>query len=64
MRWRKKFTPHDWRPWFAWRPVNIAGNWVWLETVERVRDVGALGRDGDSWRYRDVTQRPHVERRG
>jgi hypothetical protein len=27
----------DFRPWFAWIPVRtIDGEWVWLETVERV----------------------------
>lgn len=25
----------DWKPWFAWYPVLIAGTLVWLETVER-----------------------------
>jgi hypothetical protein len=24
-----------WHRWFAWYPVVVAGQWVWLETVER-----------------------------
>ena len=27
---------HEWRQWFAWRPVRTQNSeWVWLETVER-----------------------------
>lgn len=25
----------DWRPWFAWNPVQIDDEWIWLETVHR-----------------------------
>lgn len=26
---------HPWKPWFAWRPVKIHGERVWLKTVYR-----------------------------
>lgn len=34
MRWK---TLPEWRPWFAWYPVQLqaADIWVWLEWVER-----------------------------
>jgi len=35
-----RFTPTnigDWHRWFAWRPVDVDGSWVWLEFVERKR---------------------------
>lgn len=25
----------DWKPWFAWRPVKINGQRIWLKTVYR-----------------------------
>jgi hypothetical protein len=25
----------DWQRWFAWHPVKINDQWVWLEFVER-----------------------------
>ena len=25
-----------WHRWFAWHPVLIDDNWIWLETVERL----------------------------
>lgn len=34
------FPPHEWRPWFAWRPVRLdqwPAQWAWLETVEKTR---------------------------
>ena len=24
-----------WREWFAWRPVKVHGEWVWMKTVYR-----------------------------
>ena len=34
MRWKARpFS--EWNRWFAWRPVHIADEWVWLEWVER-----------------------------
>jgi hypothetical protein len=29
----------NWYPWFAWYPVEIENEYVWLETVERKVDV-------------------------
>ena len=34
MRWDTK-SRAGWHRWFAWHPVVIDGQWVWLETVER-----------------------------
>lgn len=33
MRWRSRDNS-IWRPWFAWSPIKIAGDWVWLEWLE------------------------------
>ena len=59
MRWRIKSRwvrdeyyvwSIPWHRWFAWHPVRVDNEWVWLEYVER------LGVDGDgygdSWKYR------------
>ena len=36
MRWPvAESTEGLWLPWFAWRPVRVNGEWVWLETVLR-----------------------------
>lgn len=35
MRRPHKPRRSGWRPWFAWRPVVIGSEWVWLELVER-----------------------------
>lgn len=32
--WYKEET-NTWRPWFAWYPVQVDGEKVWLQTVER-----------------------------
>lgn len=38
MRWRndKLKWLHEWHRWFAWYPVTIGKDRVWLETVERI----------------------------
>ena len=46
MRWRYQ-PATEWHRWFAWYPVVIEGQWVWLETVER-RLVESLT---DYWTY-------------
>lgn len=33
MRWKAK--DNWWHLWYAWYPVNIDGEYVWLEWVER-----------------------------
>lgn len=42
MRWKKsersKRTIHHWHVWFAWYPVTVSGEVVWLEKVERRGD--------------------------
>ena len=40
MRWTAK-NPEDWHGWFAWYPVVVSGQWVWLERLER--------RDGETF---------------
>jgi hypothetical protein len=30
-------TLDDWQLWFAWFPVRVRGQWVWLETIKRMR---------------------------
>lgn len=31
----RKVVVGDWKPWFAWRPVKMHGDWVWLEHIYR-----------------------------
>jgi hypothetical protein len=31
----RKRTVSPWKPWFAWRPVKVHGERVWLKTVYR-----------------------------
>lgn len=42
MRWRHQ-EPERWHRWFAWYPVVIDGEWVWLESVERLQGEGFCG---------------------
>lgn len=36
MRWKHKtFDQYEWHQWFAWYPVVVECEWVWLERVER-----------------------------
>ncbi len=39
MRWKAKDHQKydEWRAWFAWHPVKIESNWIWLETVQRTQ---------------------------
>lgn len=47
MRW----TPQDWKPWFAWRPIHMqGGKFAWLEWVERSWHYDS--RDGVARRWR------------
>jgi hypothetical protein len=37
MRWATR-QPRDtkqWARWFAWRPIRVGTEWVWLEYVDR-----------------------------
>lgn len=46
-----------WRKWFAWYPVRIGDEWVWLEMVERT----VLGQTeyGPIVDYRNRPPRPY-----
>ena len=33
MKFGKDYTK-TWVPWFAWYPVRVGTEWVWLETVD------------------------------
>lgn len=35
MRWLTA-PARGWHRWFAWHPVVVGDQWVWLETVERL----------------------------
>jgi hypothetical protein len=36
MRWQRRYPMRvDWKPWFAWHPVEVDRCWVWLEWIER-----------------------------
>jgi hypothetical protein len=71
--WDNVLLPaHDWRPWFAWRPVRLdqwPAQWAWLETVEKTRWSGesayrALGDDRhcrDERFSRDSGRQPQAE---
>ncbi len=38
MRWEvKQGKPEVFKKWFAWHPVRINNQWVWLEYVERLK---------------------------
>ena len=52
MRWSsvdKQNEYKEWRSWFAWYPVRIGCNYVWLEVIER--KLFAY-RSGDDYEYR------------
>ncbi len=58
MRWKAR-NRVAWRRWFAWRPIRIAGWWIWLEYVERsfghhgqTRGFGAAEQPIKTWAYR------------
>lgn len=65
MRWRSKQSsvkpePFDrtlWHPWFAWRPMLVGIEWVWLESIER-KACWAKFPNTDTWfwdyEYRDT----------
>jgi hypothetical protein len=45
----------EWHRWFAWYPVRIGNQRVWLETVERKgRWWSALYAEGWDWQYREA----------
>lgn len=52
--WRRKCHPKLWHSWFAWRPVRIGCEIVWLESVERK----ATGTDRGGNRIYEYRNRP------
>lgn len=45
---------YDWFPYFAWWPVRVSGELIWLQWV-MCRHVGAIAPDDDLtdyWEYR------------
>ena len=59
MRWKTNISitdwlfPDDWQKWFAWYPVKIKNEYVWLEWVERRYD------GDDQWSFKYIV-RPDV----
>lgn len=49
MRWTWR-NPERTHAWFAWHPVILSGQWVWLETINRVWSETFCG---GQWRYSD-----------
>lgn len=58
MRWvirRNTDRLQNWHQWFAWHPVTIGSNIVWLERVERKGTyMAGWGDAWWSWEYRDA----------
>lgn len=54
MRWRTVYQQkaRDFHRWFAWFPVVMVGQVVWLEVVER---KWVMGSDSNYWEYREKT---------
>lgn len=42
VRWRVGLSG-GWTRWFAWHPVRVGGEWLWLEWVERQFVGGGFG---------------------
>lgn len=54
MRWKRKMgqNPYMRHQWFAWHPVEVDGEWVWLEKVWRRKVHGpSWDIDMDYWDY-------------
>lgn len=43
----RKIVKHPWKPWFAWYPVRVHGNRVWLKKIYR-RSINTYV-DMDDW---------------
>ena len=54
MKWGTQ-NKWEWHKWYAWYPVCFwIGEWVWLETVERKRDIHLIPGSKSFWKYRPV----------
>jgi hypothetical protein len=53
--WKRK---ERWHAWYAWYPIDIDGEWIWLETLERravwhgMAEVMPDDHEHYSWEYR------------
>jgi hypothetical protein len=62
MRWKQaESTLYQSRPWFAWHPVLIDDEWVWLETVLRTHVGWYNDFDGSRTAY-EYAHLPRVTR--
>jgi hypothetical protein len=50
-----------WRRWFAWHPVTVDGQRVWLRWIERRRYRRYLG--DDWWGYRAISMSSSIPAR-
>lgn len=48
---RDRLNAYEWRRWFAWRPVRVAGHWRWLCWLERRAEYRSSGM---FWEVRDI----------
>jgi hypothetical protein len=57
MRWSRLPKPRkEWRKWFAWYPVDVGDEVVWLEWLERKTTLyGACGEFVAFHEYRPIT---------
>ncbi|MDR7037382.1 hypothetical protein J2X36_002129 [Methylobacterium sp. BE186] len=55
----------NWHRWFAWRPVSLDGETIWLETVERKGEFhcGGFGDCIWFWQYRPLYRLHVTEKR-
>lgn len=52
---KSRLMAHYWYRWFAWHPVKIDHDWVWLEWVQRRCElVAAIGYCGLVTTYRFI----------
>lgn len=55
MRFKEYPSKQDWHKWFAWHPVSVGNEAVWLEVIERKVSYSIYD---DWWEYRE---RPSYE---
>ncbi len=57
MRWHiaRSYDPKEWHRWFAWHPVCVGDELVWLEPVERRIEFGC---------YDDFPEYRNLQRKG